>query len=184
MKIIPFICSILLFSMIFGVPHINAGGSELEQATTYTKFVNESTKGIEKEPSFSDAVYKPTEPSQRNGFLSDVLAFQTALLALLIPLSFDVISRISDRYKSEIIIKRFQREPIFLSLTGTLIINITYMLFLRFFENNTQVFSEFSLFLALLSIIFLSLFLLLVSNYTNISYIKKKLLRSASNVIK
>lgn len=184
MKITAFICSILLILVIFVVPRIYAGGGSYEPISTsqsYRSNLNDEMSNDIKSP---NVVYKTIQTIQTDGFLSDVLAFQTALLALLIPLSFDVISRISDRYKSEIIIRRFQRERIFLSLTGTLIVNITYMLFLRFFNNSTQMFSVFSLFLALLSIVLLSLFLLLVSNYTNISYIKKKLLRNATNVIK
>lgn len=123
-------------------------------------------------------------PPNMAGFLSDVLAFQTAILAILIPLSFDVISRISDRYKSEIIINRFQKERVFISLVVILIVNITYMIILKFFDNSTQLFSCLSLFLALISIVLLCLFLMLVINYTRISFIKKKLFTSATNVIK
>ena len=123
-------------------------------------------------------------PPNMAGFLSDVLAFQTAILAILIPLSFDVISRISDRYKSEIIINRFQKERVFISLVVILIVNITYMIILKFFDNTTQLFSCLSLFLTLISIALLCLFLMLVINYTRIPFIKKKLFASATNVIK
>lgn len=59
-------------------------------------------------------------------FLSDVAAFEAVIIALAIPLSFEIVSRISERYKSEVITKKFIQEweikwlPIFLVLAVTL----------------------------------------------------------------
>lgn len=68
-------------------------------------------------------------------FLSDIAAFEAVVITLTIPLSFEVISRLSERYQSEVITKNFSREwenrllPIFL------VVNIILTITLRFFVN-------------------------------------------------
>lgn len=43
-------------------------------------------------------------------FLSDIIAVQAAIISIAIPISFDVISRISERYKSSVIIEQFNQQ--------------------------------------------------------------------------
>ncbi len=40
-------------------------------------------------------------------FLADVIAFEAALIAISMPLSFEIISRISERYRSDVITSQF-----------------------------------------------------------------------------
>ncbi|MFN7852804.1 MAG: hypothetical protein ACK5OU_12800 [Dolichospermum sp.] len=44
------------------------------------------------------------------GFVSDVIAYQAAIIAIAIPLSLEIISRISERYQSGVITKEFNRQ--------------------------------------------------------------------------
>lgn len=44
------------------------------------------------------------------GFLSDVIAYQAAVVAITIPVSLEIISRISERYQSGVIIKKFNKQ--------------------------------------------------------------------------
>lgn len=118
-------------------------------------------------------------------FLTDVLAYQTAILALLIPLSFDVVSRISDRYRSEVIIKRFQKEVPFLGLIAVLVANITYILTLRFLSVESFWANSVVLFLTAASIGFMGWFFWLIFKYTSgTSFIKEKLINDARQLLK
>jgi len=55
-----------------------------------------------------------------SNFLSDIAAFEAVIVAIAIPLSFNIVSVISEKYKSEVISKRYTQEwsvkllPIFL----------------------------------------------------------------------
>ena len=66
-------------------------------------------------------------------FLSDVAAFEAVVVALAIPLSFEIVSRISDRYESEVITRRFEREWENRLLPVFLVVNILLLVALRFF---------------------------------------------------
>lgn len=66
-------------------------------------------------------------------FLSDIAAFEAVVIALAVPLSFEIVSRISERYQSEVITKQFIQEWEIKWLPGFLIINIFLAIGLRFF---------------------------------------------------
>jgi hypothetical protein len=66
-------------------------------------------------------------------FLSDIAAIQAVLIAIAIPLSFEIVSRISERYQSEIITRRFTMNPVNRTLPVILVINIILAVSLRFF---------------------------------------------------
>lgn len=66
-------------------------------------------------------------------FLSDVAAFEGVVIALVIPLSFEIVSRISERYHSEVITKQFFGEWEIRLLPIFLLINILLAISLRFF---------------------------------------------------
>lgn len=65
-------------------------------------------------------------------FLSDVAAFEAVIIAFLIPLSIEIISKISERYQSEIIIRSFNRSWYNIVLPPFLLINIVFAIILRF----------------------------------------------------
>lgn len=131
----------------------------------------------------SDSESDPTR--NLSDFLTDVLSYQTAILALLIPLSFDVVSRISDRYRSEVIIKRFQKEVPFLGLIAVLVANITYILTLRFLSVESFGANLVVLFLTAASIGFMGWFFWLIFKYTSgTSFIKEKLINDARQLLK
>jgi len=66
-------------------------------------------------------------------FLSDVAAFEAVVIGLAIPLSFEIVSRISERYKSEVITKRFLQEWTSRWLQVLLLANIVLTVCLKFF---------------------------------------------------
>jgi Na+-transporting NADH:ubiquinone oxidoreductase subunit NqrB len=66
-------------------------------------------------------------------FLSDVIAFEAAVVAIAIPLSFEIISRISERYQSQVITKKFNQEWEIKALPFIFIINIILAVGLNFF---------------------------------------------------
>ncbi len=123
-------------------------------------------------------------PRDLSDFVSDVLAFQTAILVLLIPLSFDVVSRISERYHSEIIISRFQGEWTFVSLVWILGINIALMIILRLFSIESLFANTLIFLLAIASMILTGRFFWLVTRYAgSTKYIKERLLHDAKQFL-
>lgn len=69
-------------------------------------------------------------------FLSLVVAFEAAIIAIAIPLSFNIVSRISERYQSEVLVKKFFKEWEIKCLPLFLIINILTVIILRFFVSD------------------------------------------------
>ncbi|MFH1653940.1 MAG: hypothetical protein ABIE74_07770 [Pseudomonadota bacterium] len=65
-------------------------------------------------------------------FLSDVAAFEAAIIALLIPLSIEIVSKISERYNSDAITRAFENGWGNKILPPFLLINIVAAVFLRF----------------------------------------------------
>lgn len=71
-------------------------------------------------------------------FLSDVAAFEAVIIGLAVPLSLEIVSRISERYQSEVISKQFIQEWEIKWLPKFLIINIILAIVLRFFVTSEQ----------------------------------------------
>ncbi|MEQ8193784.1 MAG: hypothetical protein RIB59_04780 [Rhodospirillales bacterium] len=69
-------------------------------------------------------------------FLSDVAAFEAVTIAILIPLSIEIISKLSERYNSEVIIRTFEEYWANKYLPGFLLINIVAVVILRFFAHD------------------------------------------------
>ena len=67
-------------------------------------------------------------------FLSDIAAFEGVIMGIAIPLSIDIISRISERYESDVISRHFRERFGTRALTIFLVFNILVAIFLRFFS--------------------------------------------------
>jgi len=65
-------------------------------------------------------------------FLSDVAAFEAAIIAFLVPLSIEIISKISERYNSDVITQVFERQWENRMLAPFLLINAVAAVILRF----------------------------------------------------
>ncbi|GEM_PF-1337338 len=74
---------------------------------------------------FGDVTPNPT-------FLSDVAAFEAAIIAFLVPLSIEIISKISERYNSDVITRSFESNWENKILPPFLLINIVAAIVLRF----------------------------------------------------
>jgi len=72
-------------------------------------------------------------------FLSDIAAFEAVVIGLAIPLSFEIVSRISERYQSEVITKKFLQNWEIKLLPIFLILNIISAIALRFFVPDNPV---------------------------------------------
>lgn len=124
-------------------------------------------------------------------FLSEVAAFEAVIIALAVPLSFEIVSRISERYQSEVISKRFVQEweikwlPIF--LIGNIILAVT----LRFLVHSEptsviwKIFAwiTFGVFL-FIAIILLRFFAKLKCYMTDTEYVLNKLYDEAEKLLK
>lgn len=66
-------------------------------------------------------------------FLSDITAFEAAVIAFLIPLSLEMVARISERYQSEVVLRPFEDEFENRYLLILLLINASLAIVLRFF---------------------------------------------------
>src|SRR4030042_5679685 len=64
-------------------------------------------------------------------FLSNIAAFEAAIIALAVPLSFQMVSRISERYESDVITRQFLSEWAINLFPMFLIINILLAITLR-----------------------------------------------------
>ena len=70
------------------------------------------------------------------GFASDVIAYQAAIIAIAIPLSLEIISRISERYQSGVITKEFNRQWQLKVLLLLVIVNALSGVTLKFFVDS------------------------------------------------
>ena len=66
-------------------------------------------------------------------FLSDVAAFEAVIITLLVPLRIKIISKISERYNSDVIIHSFENNWWNKILLPFLLVNIAIAIVLRFF---------------------------------------------------
>lgn len=66
-------------------------------------------------------------------FLSDAAAFEAVIIAFLVPLSIEIISKISERYNSDVITRSFENNWENKILPPFLLINIAFAIALRFF---------------------------------------------------
>jgi len=66
-------------------------------------------------------------------FLSDVAAFEAVIIAFLVPLSIEIISKISERYNSDVITRSFENNWENKILPPFLLVNIVIAIVLRFF---------------------------------------------------
>ena len=69
-------------------------------------------------------------------FLSEVIAFEIAIVAFLIPLSLEMIARISDRYGSSVVTALFDQEITNKLLLPALLVNLFLVVGLRFLAPN------------------------------------------------
>lgn len=71
-------------------------------------------------------------------FLSDIATFEAVIIGLAVPLSLEMVSRISERYQSEVISKQFLKEREVKLLPILLMLNIFLAIGLRFFVTGEQ----------------------------------------------
>jgi hypothetical protein len=91
-------------------------------------------------------------------FLSDVAAFEAAIIAFLVPLSIEIISKISQRYDSDVIIRSFTNNWKNKILPPFLLLNIVAAIALRFFvqEGSNSIILTVGSWVILLALIFIA----------------------------
>ena len=121
--------------------------------------------------------------------LSDISAFEAIVISIAIPLSFVIVSRISERYKSGVISKRFMKEWEILVLPFLLIFNIILSIGISFFSKtiSPNVFKLLALisFVGFISgVIILILFFFKVKKYMlDPNFILKRLLDDLNGIL-
>jgi|GEM_PF-6119917 len=119
-------------------------------------------------------------------FLTYTLAFETTIIAIAIPLSLDIVSRISELYESEIISRKFSQERAIKWLPAMLMANIVLIVTLRFFGTSGALSHAWTAFTWVVFAFFLVIaaglfrFYILLKRYTtDTTYILNKLFREA-----
>ena len=127
----------------------------------------------------------------RTEFLSDVVAFQGAVIAIAYPLSLEIVSRISERYSSNVITRKFLSEWSVRLLPYLLIANVIIAVSLKFFYTGSlslllpKTLAWLAISLFLLSTILLIAFFKTIRNYaTNSQYLINQLVTDMKELIK
>lgn len=104
-----------------------------------------------------------------SSFLSDVAALEGVLLAVSLPISLDLVSRISGRYKSQEITKIFAKENLYKSLKILLPINIIIAIVLQFYKIESPSCLYIVMSFLIVSLIIFMFFIKLVESYSTSS---------------
>lgn len=88
-------------------------------------------------------------------FLSDVAAFEAAIIAFLVPLSIEIISKLSERYNSDVITRSFDSKWENKLLPPFLLINIVAAIVLRFLVQDDISSTAWKIFAWLILLIFI-----------------------------
>ena len=123
-------------------------------------------------------------------FLLAIATVEAAILAFLIPLSFEMITKISERYQSEVVSEPFRRELVNRVLPICLIYNIVMAVVLIYFDDMRhasilwQTVAQVSLLIFLSIAVMIAVFIDKLKSYmTNIDIILDKLFDEAENYI-
>jgi len=100
-----------------------------------------------------------------SNFLSDIAAFEAVIVAIAIPLSFNIVSVISEKYKSEVISKRYTQEWSVKLLPIFLIFNIAIAITLRFFDKQGSSLIIWKIFNLVAFILFIIITLILLNKF-------------------
>jgi len=124
-------------------------------------------------------------------FLSDVAAFEAVVLAFFIPLSIEIVSKISERYKSEVIISAFDSIWENKILPWLLIFNIIFAISLRFLVNDDSLLGFWRICAWIVFVVFIGTAVIIfraiakLKKYmTNVDYILEKLSQNAEKIVK
>lgn len=124
-------------------------------------------------------------------FLSYIITFEAVIIAIAIPLSFEMVSRISERYQSEVITKKFLKEWDTKLLPFLSIFHIIFATILRFtIKKNFEpmcwgTLALINILLFIFIAIITTLYIKKVIKYiSNPEFIMKKLFEDAKNAIK
>ena len=100
-----------------------------------------------------------------SNFLSDIAAFEAVIVAIAIPLSFNIVSVISEKYQSEVISKRYTQEWSVKFLPIFLIFNIAIAITLRFFDKQGSSLIIWKIFNLVAFILFIIITLILLKKF-------------------
>jgi len=100
-------------------------------------------------------------------FLSDIAAIEAAIIAFLVPLSIEIISKISERYNSDVITRAFTRKWENRILAPFLLVNIFAAVALRFFikDDTNAIWWSFTSLIVLIVFMFVAFLIWRVINH-------------------
>lgn len=171
--------SFLLFVLLFYllVPNVvNAGGGISVNTSNAITEISDPIKNTTTNNFFSFTDNTPK--------LAEIIAFHVALIAFFIPLSVEMVGRISERYGSGVISKYYKREIVPQLIFYLSIANILLSVFLIFFSNSIRVLDYLSLGMFTITVLLTIAFLRTLYLYlTDIDWVIGKLIRDIKNVI-
>jgi hypothetical protein len=133
-------------------------------------------------------VFLTLQPAIPAEFLSDIIAFEAAIAAIAVPLSFEMVSRISERYHSDVLNRVFLRDPLIKWFPRVILLHLLLVIASKFLRNNSHELFWHSVDGALfvyfvIVVIMFSLFLWRLRIYlTDTSYVLGILLKRANEV--
>ncbi len=93
--------------------------------------------------------------------LTDIITFEVTIFAFLIPLSIDIITKLSERYQSEIVVDVFENNFFVRNNSFILLINIGFAIFIRMINFSNSNLIDF--FTILIFIIFIILSFMIIN---------------------
>ena len=78
------------------------------------------------------------QPAIQTEFLSDIIAFEAAIAAIAVPLSFEMVSRISERYHSDVINRVFLKDPLIKWFPRVILTHLLLVIASKFLRNNAH----------------------------------------------
>ena len=124
------------------------------------------------------------------GFLSDIVAYQAAIVAIAIPVSLEIVSRISERYQSGVITKEFNKQWQVRVLPSLAITDGLFAVVLKFFISSDPIigywkFLVWLVFLAFIgtNVILLSFFKTLKEYTTDTKFLLNRLFNETTRTL-
>lgn len=127
-------------------------------------------------------------------FLVDIATIEGVLITIALPLSFEMVARIADRYNADVVVRSYSKELVNRCLMGYLMINVAIVIFLSMVDGKIAQMSKsawqwkivswiiFAAFVSGLGLFFY--FIRVLNRYvTNPEYLTEKLANEAEAVL-
>ncbi len=172
-----FIC----FTVIFPA-QVTADGPTSTKITQVTP--DSKDKRIERQTDKKNTQEQSVTDTNRIHDLTNIISFHIALISLFVPLSVEMVSRISERYGSGAISKYYKKEPLLQIIFYFSIFNLFFSVCVMYFSNTSDVLHGISLGVFLITLVLMIFYLRVLYKYlTDIDWIIGKFLKDVKQII-